>query len=83
MGMERVTITIPIELRRAGQSEADERGTSFSAVVSNALAAHLRGRAIDAWLTEFEEEHGAFSEDELASIAAEAGVPYVPPRPSS
>jgi hypothetical protein len=81
MSTERVTVSIPAELRQAGQAEADHAGTSFSAVVTDALRSHLRGQAIDAWLAEFEAEHGAFSEDELAAIAADAGVPYVPPRP--
>ena len=80
MSTERVTVSIPSELRRAGQAEADEAGTSFSAVVSEALRSHLRGQAIDAWLVEFEAEHGAFDEAELAAIAADAGVPYLPPR---
>ncbi|WOQ16948.1 hypothetical protein [Raineyella sp. W15-4] len=60
-------------------SGADEDHRSFSSVVSDALASWLRGRLIDAWLAEYQAEHGEFSEDELRALAAEAGVPYVPP----
>ena len=81
MSTDRVTVSLPAELRQAGQAEADETSTSFSAVVTAALRDHLRGRAIDTWVLEFEAEHGEFSEAELVAIAADAGVPYVPPRP--
>lgn len=48
-------------------------------VVADALAAWLRGRLVDAWLTEYQSSHGAFTEDELRVLAADAGVPYLPP----
>lgn len=74
-----MTVTIPAEFRRAGQEEAESAGVYFSSVVTDALAPHLRGRAIDVWLAGYAAEHGAFSEDELVRIAADAGIPYVPP----
>lgn len=79
MSNERVTISLPEEVRQAAQRVAEERGTSFSAVVNDALASWLRGRLIDAWLTEYQAEHGAFDEDELRALAVDAGVPYVGP----
>jgi hypothetical protein len=48
-------------------------------VVADALAAWLRGRLVDAWLAEHEAEFGAFEEAELEQIAADSGVPYLPP----
>jgi post-segregation antitoxin (ccd killing protein) len=77
MTTARVTITLPAELRRAAQEAADAVGIPFSAVVSDALAAWVRGRLVDAWLAEHQAAHGAFDEDELRALAEDAGVPYV------
>jgi predicted transcriptional regulator len=79
MSTERVTISLPDDVRRAAQRIAEERGTSFSAVVAEALASWMRGRLVDAWLAEHGASHGAFDEDELRALAADAGVPYVGP----
>lgn len=79
MSTERVTISLPDDLRQAAQSIADERGSSFSAVVVEALTGWLRGRLVDAWLADYQAAHGAFDEDELRAVAASAGVPYVGP----
>lgn len=79
MTTSRVTITLPEELRQAVASAAERAGMPFSAVVANALAAWARGQLVDAWLVEYQAEHGEFSEDELKALASDAGVPYVPP----
>ncbi len=78
MSTDRVTVSLPAEVRLAAQRVAQESGVSFSAVVGDALDAWLRGRLVDAWVSEHETEFGPFSEDELRVIAAEAGVPYIP-----
>lgn len=78
MSTERVTVSLPDEVRRAGQRVAEERGVSFSAVVTEALGEWLRGRLVDAWLAEHQATHGVFDETELQALAAEAGVPYLP-----
>ena len=79
MSTDRVTVSLPAEVRQAAQRVAQEAGVPFSAVVADALAAWLRGRLVDAWLAEHEAEFGAFEEAELEQIAAESGVPYLPP----
>ena len=79
MRAERVTVSLPEDVRQASQRIADELGLSFSAVVSQALAGWLRARLVDAWLAEHQAEHGAFGEGELRALAAEAGVPYLVP----
>ena len=79
---ERVTVSLPTEVRRAAQRVAEATGVPFSAVVQDALATWLRTRLVDAWLAEHQAAHGAFSEDELRALAAEAGVPYFPPTAS-
>lgn len=79
MSTERVTVSLPEDVRRASQRIADELGLSFSAVVAEALTGWLRARLVDAWLAEHQAEHGPFDEDELRALAAETGVPYLTP----
>ena len=83
MKNERVTVSLPAEVRQAAQQVADATGVPFSSVVSEAMAAWLRTRLVDAWLIEHQAEHGEFDEDELRALAAEAGVPYLPQRKTS
>lgn len=75
---ERVTVSLPAETRQTAQRVAEELGTSFSAVVADALAGWLRGRLVDAWLVDHQAVHGAFGEDELRTLADEAGIPCLP-----
>jgi hypothetical protein len=79
MTIERVTVSLPEEVRRTSQRVADELGLSFSAVVTEALTGWLRARLVDAWLAEHQAEHGAFDEQELRALAAQTGVPYLAP----
>lgn len=73
-------MSLPGDIRQSAQHIADGLGVSFSSVVSDALANWLRSRLVDAWLAEHQENHGAFGEDELRALAAQAGVPYLPAR---
>jgi hypothetical protein len=82
MNTERVTVSLPGEIRQSAQRIADGLGVSFSSVVSDALTGWMRSRLVDAWLVEHQEKHGAFDEDELRELAAEAGVPYLTARAS-
>lgn len=78
--VDRVTVSLPAQVRQAAQQLAEATGQSFSSVVSSALEAWLRGRLTDAWLAEHQAEHGVFTEAELRTLAEDAGVPYLPPR---
>ncbi len=79
MSTERVTVSLPDDLRRAAAGIAEERGVPFSTVVAEALTGWMRGRLVDAWLAEHQTEHGTFDEAELRALAAETGVPYLAP----
>jgi acyl-homoserine lactone acylase PvdQ len=79
MSSDRVTVSLPAEVRRAAQRVAQESGVPFSSVVADALSAWLRGRLVDAWLAEHEAEFGPFDEAELQELAAEVSVAYLPP----
>lgn len=78
--IERVTVSLPTDVRQAAQQLAESSGSSFSAVVNEALSSWLRAKLVDAWLAEHQQTHGAFDEDELRRLAAETGVPYTAPR---
>jgi hypothetical protein len=80
MTVDRVTISLSSDVRAAAQQAADAAGLPFSSAVSEALIVWTRGRLVDQWLDEHEAEHGAFTEEELQSIATETGVPYVFPK---
>lgn len=72
-----MTISLPAELHEAAQRAAAGAGVPFSTVVQEALAAWVRGQLVDAWLAEHQSAHGAFDEEELRSLAKDAGVPYL------
>ena len=77
--MERVTVSLPADVRQAVLHVAESTGVPFSNIVNDALSAWLRGRLLDQWLSEYEIEHGPFSEEELQALALETGMPYLPP----
>jgi predicted transcriptional regulator len=77
--VEKVTVSLPAQVRQAAQQLAEATGQSFSAVVSSALESWMRGRLTDVWLSEHQAENGAFTEAELQALATDAGVPYLPP----
>ena len=79
MSTDRVTVSLPTEVRQAAQQVAEDAGVPFSSVVASALEAWLQGRLVDVWLAQHEAEFGHFDETELQRIATEAGVAYLPP----
>ena len=83
MKVDRVTISLPREVREAAQAVAKANGVPLSSVFNDAIESWLRGRLVDPWLREFEASHGSFDEDELKALAIEAGVPYSVRMPSA
>jgi hypothetical protein len=80
MTIERVTVSLPAELRQAAQKAADATGTAFSSVVADALLDWVRGRKIDELLAEYEAEAGEITEQEMRDMAKEMGLPHVEKR---
>ncbi len=80
MTIERVTVSLPAELRQAAQNAADATGTAFSSVVADALLDWVRGRKIDELLSEYEAEAGEITEEEMRGMAKEMGLPHVEKR---
>ena len=80
MTIERVTVSLPAELRQAAQKAADATGTAFSSVVADALLDWVRGRKIDELLAEYEAEAGEITEGEMREMAKEMDLPHVEKR---
>jgi molybdopterin converting factor small subunit len=78
--IERVTVSLPSQVRQQAQRLAETEEMTFSAVVTSALEDWMRGRLLDKWLEEFEEEFGPITEDELKEFASKSGMRYLPPR---
>lgn len=67
-GMAKVlSISLPEGTVRALRETAGARG--ISALVAVAVEEHLRNRATQAYLAEYEQEHGAFSVEEKRAAA--------------
>lgn len=47
--VERVTVSLPPDLRRAAPRVADDAGMSFSSIVTEALVSWRRARLVDVW----------------------------------
>ncbi len=89
-----LSVTFAPELREAVREAADEAGLSLSEWLSRAAEAKLnadrdagilaeaahkrRMQALGEYLDEWEAEHGAFTEEELAEAAEKLGWPCPP-----
>lgn len=79
MSAERVTVSLPEQLKSEVTRIAEQRGVPFSTVVAEALVDWTRARLVDEWLAEHQVEHGEFDETELRAFADAVGIPYLPP----
>lgn len=82
MPIERVTVSLPAELRQAAQKAADSTGTAFSAIVADALLVWVRGQKIDELIAAYEAEEGEITDDEMQAMAEQMGLPFTSPRKS-
>jgi hypothetical protein len=72
--VDKLSVSFAPDVGDAVREAAHARGSSISAWLEDAAAAKLRSQALAEYLREWEAEHGALSEDELARAAAELGV---------
>ncbi len=77
--IERVTVSLPAQVRQQAQRLAELEERTFSSVVTSALEDWMRGKLLDEWLREQEEEFGPISENELKAFAERSGMRYLPP----
>jgi metal-responsive CopG/Arc/MetJ family transcriptional regulator len=66
MAVERVTISLEAELAEAVREAAEADAQNLSAWLADAARRRLASRGLRDVLTDWEAEHGQFSEDELA-----------------
>jgi metal-responsive CopG/Arc/MetJ family transcriptional regulator len=70
MAMRKLSITLPEELAEMVKRQAEEEGTSVSAVIAEELAAVARRRAGEEAVRWFEEVEGPFTAEERAAARA-------------
>ncbi|WP_432829153.1 ribbon-helix-helix domain-containing protein [Dactylosporangium sp. CA-092794] len=71
MATKKVTVTLPEELVEALGTAAREDGVALSRLVANAAEWELRRRAGRRLVSDWQDEHGAFTAEELAAARAE------------
>jgi hypothetical protein len=71
MATKKVTITLDESLVEALAGAAEEEGIPLSRLVAGAAERELRFRAGQAVVQEWQEQHGAFTPEELAAARAE------------
>ena len=69
MTVTKLSISLDDELARRLRDEADLQDVSVSAVVADCVADRLRHLALIRAVLAYEEEHGAFTEEELDEAA--------------
>ena len=73
VAQQRITISIDENLAIAVRELAAHEHTTVSAVVADALAREVKSRGLLAVIADWEAEHGAFTEDELAKARQDLG----------
>jgi hypothetical protein len=65
---KKISLTVDEGVLREVESDAKRSGRTLSAHVTDALARDLRRRRLQALLEEYEAEHGAITDHELAEV---------------
>jgi hypothetical protein len=76
--VDRLSITMPPDVGSAVRDAAARQGISVSAWLVRAAEDRLRNELLGAALDAWEAEDGPFTEEELASAAAELGMTWPP-----
>ena len=75
MAVDRLSVTVPSELGAALRSLAEQRGTTVSMLVSEAIAHQVRQAALDLALAEADRRFGKLSEKTIDKAAKELAEP--------
>jgi hypothetical protein len=73
--VDKLSISFDPALGDAVRDSASHQGSSISAWLADAAAAKLRAEALADYLEHWEAEHGALTPQELATAAADLGMP--------
>jgi hypothetical protein len=71
--VRKMSISLDPELDHEVREAAARAGQSLSAWLAAAAAAQLRSQALREFLDDYEREHGAFTEEELAEAGRRLG----------
>ena len=71
MASRKITITLPDDLIAALGDVAEQDGVPLSRLIAGAAETELRRRGARKVIEEWQDEHGAFTPDELAAARAE------------
>jgi hypothetical protein len=77
MAVEKLSISMDAELAEKVRQAAEDDGLSVSAWIAKQVDREIRMRGIDRLLEEYQQEHGAFTEEELRQADIRLG--YLPP----
>ncbi len=75
MKVDKLSVSFDPELGDAVRAAAERSGSGVSGWLAQAAEAKLRADALSDFLDTWEAEHGSLTADELATAAAELGVP--------
>lgn len=73
MTVDKLSISLRPEIGDAARAAAERAGQGLSAWVAEAVAARLRAEALDAFLDEWQEQHGRITPEEIARAEIELG----------
>jgi hypothetical protein len=79
MKVDKLSVSFDHELGDEVRAAAARRGGGISRWLAEAAADKLRAEALSDFLDEWEAEHGAPTEEELAAAAAELRLPIANP----
>lgn len=75
MKVDKLSVSFPPDLGDEVRAAAGRSGRGLSGWLADAAAAKLRAEALASFLEDWEAEHGAISEHELATAREELGLP--------
>jgi hypothetical protein len=75
MKVDKLSVSFDPDLGDAVRNAARRQGSGLSRWLADAAAAKLRSDALAEFLDQWQAEHGALTADELATAAAELGLP--------
>lgn len=75
MKVDKLSVSFDPDLGDAVRNAARRQGSGLSRWLAEAAAAKLRSDALAEFLDQWQAEHGTLTADELATAAAELGLP--------
>lgn len=75
MKVDKLSVSFDPDLGEAVRNAARRQGSGLSRWLADAAAAKLRSDALAEFLDQWQAEHGTLTADELATAAADLGLP--------